>query len=443
MNKRRGIAGFILFFMEIVASDALQTTAVGFYRNVGNNILPLGFYSTDAGANWSLTAVFPDPFNVIQNGAKNSALQSSSCNSSGLVCSAVGYYLTASNSYAPLSYYTTDGGASWIVAGLLTLPKDVSLSGLQNSQLMGVSCNGTGARCTAVGFYRNNHSSLAPLSYYSVNGGGSWLLSTSLPIPVNAAAQGLNTELNSVTCDNTGLICNAVGFYLTTASNIVPLSYTSDNGGASWSLSNPLPLPSNVASNGAQTSVLQGIACDTQGQVCNAIGYYRNTSNDVVPLSFTSKNGGVSWSLNAVLPLPADVVSNGVQQSFLSGIHCNNGGNQCVAVGYYLNMSNNFLPITYTTSNASLNWVLGTTLQLPIDVAGNGGRKSGLRGITCDSSGLYCSAVGYYLTQDNNLYPLSYTSTNRGLSWSLSNQLPLPLDVISFGGRQNVLTGVD
>lgn len=442
MNKQIGLAGFILFFMEVAASDARQTTAVGFYRNAGNNILPLGFYSTDAGANWSLTASFPDPINVIQNGAKNSAIQNASCNSLGLLCTAVGYYLTASNSYAPLSYYTTNGGASWVVTSLPS-PQDVAASGLQNSQLMGVSCNGTGARCTAVGFYRNNRSSLVPLSYYSVNGGVSWSLSTSLPIPVTAAANGLNTELNNVTCDNTGLICNAVGFYLTTANNIVPLSYRSVNGGASWSLSNPLPLPSNVAANGVQTSVLQGIACDTQGQVCNAIGYYRTTSNDVVPLSFNSKNGGVSWSLSAVLPLPADVVSSGVQQSFLSGIHCNNSGSQCVAVGYYLDLSNNFLPFTYTTANASLNWVLGTTLQLPIDVAGNGGRKSGLRGVTCDSSGLNCIAVGFYLTQDNNLYPLSYTSTNRGLSWSLSNPLPLPLDVTGFGGQQNVLAGVD
>jgi len=55
-----------------------------------------------------------------------------------------------------------------------------------------------------------------------------------------------------------------------------------------------------------------------------------------------------------------------------------------------------------------------------------------LNGVTCDSRGLLCSAVG---NDDNN--PLSYSSTDGGNVWALSTMLPP-----AQGGSANVLTGV-
>ena len=126
------------------------------------------------------------------------------------------------------------------------------------------------------------------------------------------------SALTDVTCNNTGLHCSAVGFYTNRDSNSAPLSYTSINGGVSWTVSaDPIPLPSDEALTN-QTTTLFGITCNSTGLQCSAVGGYKNKNNDTAPLSYTSTNGGVSWNVSSSpLTLPSDVAATPNQHSVL------------------------------------------------------------------------------------------------------------------------------
>lgn len=73
----------------------------------------------------------------------------------------------------------------------LPLPADIAAIGIQNTELFDIVCNSTNTQCTAVGRYLNNHNNVLPLSYTSVNGGSTWSLATTLGLPANVAASGI------------------------------------------------------------------------------------------------------------------------------------------------------------------------------------------------------------------------------------------------------------
>ena len=349
--------------------------AVGNYTNTTTNIVPLSYTSTNGGSSWSVSSALSLPGDVATTFAI-AVLSGVACDSTGLQCTAVGSYKNTSNNIVPLSNTSINGGNSWSLSTTLPLPVDVSTSATANSVLSGVACDSTRLQCTAVGFYRNTSSKTVPFSYTSFNGGNSWSLSTTLPLPtdvlITAAA---NSVLNGVACDSTGLQCNAVGAYRNTSNRTVPFSYTSTNGGNSWNLSSALPLPGDVIDN----SVLNGVACDSTRLQCTAVGSYRNTSNNIVPLSYTSTNGGDSWSLSSTVPLPGDLAT-ATANSVLSGVACDSTRLQCTAVGFYRNTSNNTVPLSYTSTNVGSSWSLSSTLPLPQDVA-TSSSSSSLRGV--------------------------------------------------------------
>ena len=223
----------------------------------------------------------------------------------------VGYYRNTNGSFAPLSYTSINGGISWTVsAAPLPLPADVNTTpDNQDSELISSTCDSAG-HCSAVGAYTNTNGGIGPLSYTSSNRGASWTVNAA-PLPLPADAYISFAFLVSNTCYSADL-CNAVGFYLNVVDNVVgfaPLSYTSINGGISWTVSAaPLPLPTDVNTTLAdQNSQLNSSTCDTAGH-CSAVGVYTNTSGGKAPLSYTSSNSGISWTVSAApLPLPANV----------------------------------------------------------------------------------------------------------------------------------------
>ena len=234
----------------------------------------------------------------------------------------------------------------------------------------------------------------------------------------------------------------AIGFYLNTSNNISPLSYTTANGGNSWSLSKLLPLPGDVVINVSQANELRGLACDGPGRICSAVGFYSNNKSNIAPLGYTTANGGVSWSLSGIFPLPNNVAANGIQNTQLQDVACDSTGKICCAVGFYLNSNNNLVPLSYRSSNAGAAWLLGSAFPLPRDVASNGIQNTELNAVNCDNSGSYCTAVGFYLNNGNNITPLSYTTVNGGATWSLSTTLPLPADMAANGSQNSALLGV-
>ena len=260
------------------------------------------------------------------------------------------------------------------------------------------------------------------------------------------ALAGATQHINPITSDIALPIAQqkaAVGYYRTTGNNISPLTYTSTNEGATWVLRNPLPLPGDVAATGIQMSELHSIRCDSTELFCCAVGFYRKQNNNLAPLSYTSTNGGTSWFLSNPLPLPSNVAANGIQVSKLQSVACDNTGHRCTVVGFYLNNSNNLTPLSYSSTNGGASWSLSNPLPLPADVATNGIQNSKLQGVNCDATGTHCGAIGFYLTNGNNIVPLSYTTVNSGITWSLSTGFLSPTDVAATGSQTNALFGLD
>jgi hypothetical protein len=288
-----------------------------------------------------------------------------------------------------------------------------------------------------------------PLAYASNNFGSSWtLISGSAPpllappadMNINSATQppGLIsvTGLTSISCNATANKCTTVGAYVTINSDNIPLSYTTSDGGASWTTNSSLPKPPDaLLTQGLIRIALYGISCDqSTGMRCVAVGTYQKHDSSLdyyIPLSYTSTDGGLSWTPNASgLSLPGDADTSGAtsQRNQLNSVSCNSSGLFCVAAGYYTVInSGETNSLIYTSSDGGVTWTLNSSAR-PLPVGTLTGNY--LQTVTCDPSGIICSAVGYYTTSQDTL-PLSYVSNNAGISWNLStNPLPLPTDAL-------------
>lgn len=66
-----------------------------------------------------------------------------------------------------------------------------------------------------------------------------------------------------------------MGYYTNSAGTVAPLSYTSVDGGYSWTVSSStLPLPSDAATGSLSNAGLFSVICDAAKGLCNAVGYY-------------------------------------------------------------------------------------------------------------------------------------------------------------------------
>ncbi|MCL9683608.1 exo-alpha-sialidase [Legionella maioricensis] len=359
----------------------LPFAAVGYYHN-GSQSAPLSYTSSDHGATWSLSTILPPA-----QGGYNNYLQGISCDSANH-CAAVGHYYNGSR-YLPLIYTSSDNGTIWSLS--TTQPP---AQGSNNNSLYSVSCDNAG-HCAAVGFY-NNGSQDVPLSFTSSDRGVTWGPSTTLP-PAQGSAPNY---LYSVSCDG-GSHCVAVGHYYN-GSRYLPLIYTSSDNGTTWSLSTT-PIP------GSGNNSLYGVFCTSSGH-CAAVGYYNNGSQNV-PLSYTSSDNGATWSVSTTMP-PAQ----GSSDHLLYSVSCDNT-NHCAAVGYYNNGSRN-VPLSYTSSDNGATWSVSTTMPSPTQGSG----ANVLKSVSCDNTD-HCAAVGTYNNGSQSL-PLSYNSSDNGATWSLSTTPP-------------------
>ena len=448
---------------------------VGYYRS-NSGQLPISYISNNAGKSWTLSndgilPLMPLPADARVPNNANAFISQTICSLSGLNCTSEGVYSrgTASSGYttyngtAPLSYTSNNGGQTWALSSGMVLPSNVLQTSDSINQLYSITCDPSGLKCTAVGYYTmgvppnyTTYNGKAPLSYTSNNGGQTWALSSGMVLPSNVlqTSNSLN-GLNSITCDPSGLKCTAVGYYTmgvppnyTTYNGTAPLSYSSSNGGQTWALSDPLPRPSNAQIG--QNSLLS-ITCDTSGQYCTALGFYLTTNNGgTQPLGYTSNNSGKTWALSnqgnlPLLPLPTNTVQ-GINASagFFSSVSCDETGLICIATSSYRRgqaptyaTSIGRVPMGYTSTNGGQTWTLS---QMPPPTDSWQSADSGLEisSPICDTTGQLCTVVGgYYKALPPNysvsigLRPFSYTSSNGGKTWALSNQgapLPLPAD---------------
>lgn len=194
------------------------------------------------------------------------------CDFLGQACKMVLNYVPPNNAETySLLYSTTNGGTQWsFLTTALTsaeFPKPINQSPTKANLRFsaGITCDrATGMQCIAAGSYLNTSGGTYPVIYTTSNG-TSWAAQyfgangSSLNLPSDAVTVGAtaNIRINGgVACDiYTGMLCNAVGQYLSVSGSTLPLSYWSNNGGLSWTLVNPTPLP-----NGAINSKLNSVS---------------------------------------------------------------------------------------------------------------------------------------------------------------------------------------
>lgn len=357
-----GIAAGSCTLTATKAADTIYNSTTS--APIGVTVTVTRFVSVGA-----LGGPFPLSYTTLDGGVNWSASTGQPSGSGTLysvACSGVGLNCVAvgdDGAGSLLSYTTTNGGVTWVAS----TPQPVG-SGI----LYSVACSSSGLNCTTVGTDGS-----APIGYTTINRGVTWAVSTTQP-------PGTGT-LNSVACSASGSNCTAVGNDGVSS----PLSYTTTDGGGTWVASTPQPPGSGT---------LNSVACSDSGLICTAVGNYAS-----VPLSYKSTNRGNTWVPSTTLP-PVG--------SILNSVTCSNDGLRCIAVGMD---DSNGVPLSYITANGGDTWVASTT-QPPVNDSNNGN----LYGVTCANNELMCTAVG----NDGNSQPLSYTTTNKGVTWVLSVTQP-------------------
>lgn len=253
--------------------NTINVVSVGNYGTVGQTF-PLSYISSSSGSYWTATSPVL-PFG--RTGQFNDVW----CNDAG-VCVAVGDYFDGVRDRA-LAYISRDYGQSWI--------ETTPIQGGVNNSLNSVTCTTNGS-CVAVGVSEGGTPQATPLSYFSINYGQSWSVTSPL-------TQGNPSGLFGVSCNDTGA-CVAVGNYFDGVQS-VSLSYTTPDFGQSWTLS--LPPAYGVGAN-----YLNSVSCDITG-LCIAVGSY---SLSMFPITYTSityisYNHGQSW----IISLPVNQGTGG------------------------------------------------------------------------------------------------------------------------------------
>jgi hypothetical protein len=363
--------------LNVTTVSALtHRVTVGLATNAGLVRVPISYVSEDGGATWSAPATQLG----IPAGGTNNSLRAVSCSSSGLICSAVGN-TTIAGVQLPLAYNSINGGLSWS-APVLPPRRGVNTS----NDLRSVSCSASGLLCTAVG--RTINAGSKPLSYYSTDGGASWLAPVALPSPV-----GTTILLNGVSCSSSGLLCVAVGRTTNVISAL--LSYTSTDGGQSWWPGVQIPGIGNAF------NILTSVSCSSSGLNCSAVGYaIDDNSGAYLAISYTTNNAGITWTGPVFLP------TNGTTDNLLNNVICSDSGLLCTAVGA-ANVNTTLDNLSYTSTDGGNTW---SNPVLPQEPNGSTGL---LYGVFCDGTGIFCTAVGY---NTNDI--ISYFSTNSGTNWS-------------------------
>jgi hypothetical protein len=269
----------------------------------------------------------------------------------------------------------------------------------------GVSCSGP-LECTAVGYY--TVTGLAEFDALAETWNGSrdeWLPETQPPLPANAE----DSKLNGVSCQPT--MCMAVGWYLVKSATVPLVEYR--RGGYQWvvqstpavsgtlNMLNAVSCSSSTACtavggsiverwNGTEWKVqsiptsseatkLEGVSCYSS-TTCVAVGYEENAGAKV-PLS--ELWNGTEWKLLST-PNPEGKTSE------LKGIACASFG--CIAVGRY---SKEVKPGKKAPTSLAERWT-GTEWKVLSTPTPEKAAEWRLSGVSCQSSGTTCTAVGYY-----------------------------------------------
>jgi len=133
-------------------------------------------------------------------------------------------------------------------------------------------------------------------------------------------------------------------------------------------------------------------------------------------VQFKTTDGGINWSAPSRPALPS-LGGSPVIEGGLNGIACDAEGTSCTAVGNYLFGSEyNFhmVPLIYNSIDGGTTWTAVSSITLPTNSV-----NTVLNSIRCNSLKTTCSAAGdYYDTTLQSVGPVTYLSTDNGVTWS-------------------------
>ena len=413
-----------------VAVGSFTSTSAG-----SAGVSPISFISTDTGVDFATSSVNFTLQPAFSNASSSATTGYANYNYvNGLACAdsrcvAVGSFAptgsaattpTATN--YPLSYTSANSGSTWTTpAALFTLPSSTT-----SATLNAVACDtSTASTCFAVGNYFTTPASGAsayaqPLVYATTNGGSTWTLTNPLVLPSGA----LGADLTSITCNPAATICVAAGNYITSTGNLAPIVY--EYSSSAWSITTEQPVVTNLIA-----PIITGVGCYFGSPIaCTVIG---STGTTVLsPLSFYSSNIDASAWTNTS---PSTSGSSG---SILLGINCDAGTTSppaCVIVGDYTS-GTMLSPVIYTSNDSGI-----TTST--ITLSDSTYASSELNAVSCDDTSIsgsgICSAVGnYYTNIGPNAYPLAEYSANGGYTWSEVSVPPVETNVNVAGQLNDV-----
>jgi hypothetical protein len=387
---------------QLSCTAATACTAVGYYTREGGTLTLVERWN---GTEWMIQE------SPVPSESTDVQLHGVSC-ASASVCTAVGYYLSASSSQEALAERWN--GTSWT---LQTVP---SPQGSTSTRLGAVSCPTVGV-CTAVGTYASTGTGHALAERWN---GTAWHVQ---PTPDKGST---DNELSGVSCTGASA-CNAVG----SASGSTLAERWS---GAKWVVQET-PMS-------AVGSALSGISCNS-ATACQAAGdngeggsleellsgsewSIRTTphgSDDSDDVSCTSSNActavgsyyplgpldeegstilaerwnGTTWSAQRV-PSPV-----GTTTAIFAAVSCT-AVSSCTAAGSY----------TSTTGVGALTLVEhwnGTKWSIQETPNASGARNDGFEGLSCSTKDA-CTAVG---TDEAGLSSTTFVERWNGIQWSI------------------------
>jgi hypothetical protein len=365
----------------------------------------------------------------------------------GIACDSAGQYCVAAgvkhhpNSLDHIIYTTNNGGIHWNPGIVLTHPEQedkIEAPNESTQNFMTIRCNTSGQDCLLAGTTSiSNHSAL--LTYTSHDGGRSW----STPNVVTLEDQIIDEDYPAIRlkCD---MDINACILATNTIQNNrhVPVFYTTQTNGATWTASPTLSLPSQLE-YGIR---LLDIGCDQHSVFCTALMtsadddnlIYDNTRSPAslspIPFIYSTHNGGITWSVGKPF-----MVTEGFDQDPILSIHdvpniisCDQSGLSCIALGthYTTKISDHDTTLTesstrgYTTKNGGLNW------QKTSDIfpAETNNSQNIFTALHCDITNRFCAAVGINISPidgTDEASPIIYTSTDSGQTWQKKSFTPV------------------
>ena len=324
-----------------------------------------------------------------------------------------------SGGYAPLIAFSTNGGLSFTGTSNVQKPPDAATSGVTDAIFSSVICSGPD--CLAVGGYSTTSGDFIPMSSFSTNGGQSFTSVSNVTLPSDSANIGSRSAMfNSIICS--GSNCLAVGSYIQLSGSRFPLVCFSSDGGHSFNCSSNITLPLDaVTGSPTLDSTFHGITCS--GLNCIAVGSYTNTSFYTLPLLSFSTNGGHSFTSTSNVILPSDAQTSFVIAE-LNSIMCS--GSNCKAVGDYLNLSGNKVPMSSFSTDGGHTFTSVSNVTLPNDTLDS----SIFTSFVCSCSN--CLAVGRYIRIGGGTFPLLGLSTNGGYAYTSNSNVTLPSNASSL-----------